>query len=285
MLSSGIVKLSSGDPTWRNGTALTYHFWTQPLPVWTAWYANRLPLIVLKAMQWGMLAVELIVPLLLFFPGRLRGWAGMAFIALMGLIAFTGNYTFFNLLTVALSLTWLNDRFCHAFLALVLRRPNTEPVQAALSWEESASTASSSRPWISVLIGFALVPCMLLQTLATTRIALFENSLPPWRWVLAVLQPAGLANGYGLFAVMTTRRPEISVELSPDGNLWLPVEFRHKPGNLRRRPDFIAPHQPRLDWQMWFAALADQDPEPWRQNPWLVNLLSVFWSEAPGFWS
>src|SRR2546422_11419076 len=43
MFLSGITKLASGDPTWRDLTALDYHFWTQPLPPWTAWYAHWLP--------------------------------------------------------------------------------------------------------------------------------------------------------------------------------------------------------------------------------------------------
>jgi hypothetical protein len=72
-----------------------------------------------------------------------------------------------------------------------------------------------------------------------------------------------VANGYGLFAVMTTRRSEIVVEGSADGTLWLPYEFRYKPGDVTRRPGFVAPHQPRLDWQMWFAALDDFRGEPW----------------------
>ena len=60
---------------------------------------------------------------------------------------------------------------------------------------------------------------------------------------------------------MTTSRPEIIVEGSYDGEAWLPYEFKNKPGDLRRRPGFIAPHQPRLDWQMWFAALGDYRDE------------------------
>jgi hypothetical protein len=75
-------------------------------------------------------------------------------------------------------------------------------------------------------------------------------------------------NSYGLFAVMTTSRPEIVIEGSPDGRLWQPYEFRWKPGDLRRAPAFVAPHQPRLDWQMWFAALGTCE-----ENPWLVRLM------------
>ncbi|HKA36139.1 MAG TPA: lipase maturation factor family protein, partial [Thermoanaerobaculia bacterium] len=68
---------------------------------------------------------------------------------------------------------------------------------------------------------------------------------------------------YGLFMVMTTTRDEIIVEGSDDGVTWKPYEFRWKPGDVKRRPAFVAPHQPRLDWQMWFAALGRCEDNPW----------------------
>ena len=83
-------------------------------------------------------------------------------------------------------------------------------------------------------------------------------------------------NGYGLFRVMTKSRPEIIIEGSADGNEWLPYEFRWKPGALERAPRWVAPHQPRLDWQMWFAALGN-----YRQNPWFVSLLERLLRNTP----
>ena len=62
---------------------------------------------------------------------------------------------------------------------------------------------------------------------------------------------------------MTRRGPEIVIEGSDDGSAWLPYEFKAKPGDLRRRPGFVAPHQPRLDWQLWFAALDYPVCDPW----------------------
>ena len=76
------------------------------------------------------------------------------------------------------------------------------------------------------------------------------------------LAPLRIANPYGLFAVMTTRRPEIIVEGSDDGVTWRPYRFRWKPGELDRRPRFAPFHMPRLDWQMWFAALGRRLPFP-----------------------
>jgi hypothetical protein len=84
--------------------------------------------------------------------------------------------------------------------------------------------------------------------------------------VLAVARaaiPFRSVGGYGLFAIMTTSRPEIILEGSDDASTWKPYEFRWKPGDVMRRPRFVAPHQPRLDWQMWFAALGSYEQQPW----------------------
>jgi hypothetical protein len=80
--------------------------------------------------------------------------------------------------------------------------------------------------------------------------------------------PLRSTNGYGLFAVMTTSRPEIVIEASADGETWKAYAFRDKPDDPRKRPGFVAPHQPRLDWQLWFAALGS-----YRENTWVMALL------------
>ena len=86
------------------------------------------------------------------------------------------------------------------------------------------------------------------------------------RRLYGFLYTFNIVNGYGLFAVMTTTRPEIIVEGSNDGITWLPYEFKYKAGDLKGKPRFNEPHQPRLDWQMWFAALGN-----YQNNPWFIN--------------
>jgi hypothetical protein len=78
----------------------------------------------------------------------------------------------------------------------------------------------------------------------------------------------GLVNHYGLFAVMTTKRMEIQIEASLDGQTWQPYLFRYKPGPLNRRLPWVEPYQPRLDWQMWFASLSAA-----RNNPWFIRTM------------
>ena len=89
-----------------------------------------------------------------------------------------------------------------------------------------------------------------------------------FRWapaekVIHAVSPFEIVNTYGLFAVMTASRPEIVIEGSNDGVTWLAYEFKYKPGDLKRRPIWVQPHQPRLDWQMWFAALGSYESDPW----------------------
>ena len=73
--------------------------------------------------------------------------------------------------------------------------------------------------------------------------------------MLVRIAPFRSINSYGLFARMTVDRPEIVIEGTNDGRTWSAYEFKWKPGDPSRPPGFVAPHQPRLDWQMWFAAL------------------------------
>ncbi|KFM58152.1 Lipase maturation factor 2, partial [Stegodyphus mimosarum] len=59
-------------------------------------------------------------------------------------------------------------------------------------------------------------------------------------------------------------RPEIVVEGSNSlATGWKEYHFLYKPGELSRRPPILIPHQPRLDWQMWFAALGNYEHNPW----------------------
>lgn len=88
--------------------------------------------------------------------------------------------------------------------------------------------------------------------------------------------PLRSVNSYGLFAVMTTSRSEIILEGSDDGVNWLAYEIKYKPGAPTRRPAFVAPHQPRLDWQMWFATLGTA-----RQNPRFGNLVMRLLEGSP----
>ncbi|MDE3165574.1 MAG: lipase maturation factor family protein, partial [Acidobacteriota bacterium] len=154
-------------------------------------------------------------------------------------ILLTGNYTFFNWLTISLCL-WL-----------------------VIEPDRSLPRPLPHRAVSAALAGFiAFMSALLFLTL-------FGGPLPPAGGaILHAVDPLRLVNSYGLFAVMTTTRPEIVVEGSRDGETWLPYEFPFKPGDPARMPPLVAPYQPRLDWQMWFAALGT-----YQENGWFVNFM------------
>jgi hypothetical protein len=251
MFTSGAVKLRSGDPLWRGLGALRVHYETQPLPTAVGWLAHQLPAKVQSLSTAAMFAVELLVPFLIFAPRplRLAGFCVLAGFQLV--IAATGNYGFFNLLTLVLCLLLLDDQVFPA------------------RWREWMGGPGAADSWTSWQAWAVLPLAVVVAVTSTIQIAGAVGFQPRWpRPMVALyraLQPFRTFNPYGLFAVMTPTRPEIVIEGSRDGVAWVPYEFRWKPGDLRRPPGFMAPHMPRLDWQMWFAALGGCQDSPWFQ--------------------
>ncbi|RBP41376.1 lipase maturation factor [Roseimicrobium gellanilyticum] len=256
MFLSGLTKITAGDPNWHNLTALSYHYESQPIPTWVAWHVHHFPLWFHKASCVLMFVVELVVPFLIVVAWVWRllapAWVqtirtlnlvvAFSFTGLMFVVLLTGNYTFFNWLTILLSFSVLDDTCWPAFLKRWLR------------WTETPPAAPPT--WMLVGQG-AVVSLMLLFSIA---VAVREN-IPKTGALFSTLSdcteylaPFRTINSYGLFRVMTTERNEIIIEVSDDGAYFQPLEFKWKPRLLDRAPPFVAPHQPRLDWQMWFAA-------------------------------
>jgi lipase maturation factor 1 len=261
MFLSGVVKLASNDVSWRNLTALTVHYETQPLPTWTAWYIHQLPVWAHKVSCLAMFGVELIMPFFIFLPRRIRFIAFWLFVLLQIAIALSGNYTFFNLVTVVLCIPLLDDRALAHFTPRKWAERTMDALRPSRPHRLPLRIARAS------VIGLLAAVVLGVSTLEVTgRLGVRWSSSSFLVRLHSWIAPLRSVNGYGLFAVMTKERPEIIVEGSNDGVTWLPYEFKYKPGDLKHRPRFVAPHQPRLDWQMWFAALGDV-----RHNPWFIN--------------
>ncbi len=254
MLGSGLVKLASGDPTWRSLAALRFHYETQPIPSLLAFYAHHLPVAVHKLAAFATLAIELAVPFFIVGTPRWRTTAFVLFVGLQATIAATGNYAFFNLLAAALCLFLLDDATLRA-----------ESWMGAHDNRAGGASrgAAVHRAWV---IGLALVVAPVSAYTFAASVGLGLPGAPLIEPAAAFIEPFRSVNSYGLFAVMTTTRPEIIVLGSDDGERWSAYEFKYKPGDVSRRPPQVAPHQPRLDWQMWFAALASYQDAPWFQH-------------------
>jgi hypothetical protein len=217
------------------------------------------------------LGIEIVVPFFIWTPRRLRLLCCGLFVVLQIVIGLTGNYAFFNLLTIALSLLLVDD----------VVWPGSGRGQL-LKLERIAETTIRNRTaggrswpmWLPAMVLFATMPL--------NGFLIYSAFKPAARWpgpiaaYYSYIESFRIVNGYGLFRVMTKDRPEIIIEGSEDGIDWKPYVFRWKPGPLDRAPGWVQPHQPRLDWQMWFAALSDV-----RQNPWFFGLAQRLLENSP----
>lgn len=253
MFESGAVKLTWNNwqfadngalvhNTWESLTAMHFHYQTQPLPVWTSWYAAKLPSWFHQLSVVCVFVIELGLPLMLFGPRCLRLVACGGLTLLMLLIAGTGNYNFFNLLTILLAMTLIDDQTWPQFLR---RRISAPDRHRSVRFRRFRNLVPVPFATFAVLLG---------------GLQLRDAVLPPQQPQLPLesrlnISQLFLVNDYGLFRHMTETRPEIVIEASPDGSDWKEYTFRWKPGDPAERPRFVTPHQPRLDWQMWFEAL------------------------------
>jgi len=277
MFFSGWVKLAWAGQThpewWPELTAMTCHYMTQPIPTWTAWHMHHLPEGFHRFSLWPMYFVELVLPFAIVFGRYGRGLAATGFTGLMLLIIVTGNYTYFNWLTIVLCLPLVDDRLWPARL------------RRALSLGEEAGTLPSlSHRRLGLEIGLVAPPALVLLLLNLHIVLgdlhhapnplLSRKPTPGWLdGFRARFEPFRLASGYGLFRTMTTTRPEIVLEGSRDGVTWFEYDFTWKAGDLGVRPGFVAPHQPRVAWQFWFAALEGRFDPRSRNSGWIERLV------------
>ena len=259
MFASGFVKLAS-DEVWRNLTALNFHYETQPLPTSIGWYLHQLPEWFQKISVIGMFAVELVVPFLIFAPRRLRTAGCIGLVGLQVLIILTGNYCFFNLLTIALCLLLIDDVTWKRLLPQRLMPTIRSLIQPIHRYRRASMAV------VAIFL-------FLLSGIRFSGQLFREAQLPDVAWIT----PFRSVNTYGLFADMTESRPEIIVEGSNDRILWKTYEFRWKPGDLTKAPKWVAPHQPRLDWQMWFAALQGD----YQRTYWFLNFMGALLQGNP----
>jgi hypothetical protein len=270
---SGIAKLQSGDPAWASFTALDYYFETQPLPHVGSWLAHQLPELILRVGVGWVFFVELLVPFLVFLPRRPRQFAAWATILTQVLIMLTSNHNFFNLLSIALCLLLFDDR--------ALRWIRLPTMQTGFGWfgRGAPGPAHNGPGRLATASAVLLTALIVSSTLTMMWSTLSRQPLPAFNEVVVRgLVQWHVVNNYHVFPVITKERPELIIEGSNDGETWQAYGFHYKPGELTRRPAFNIPHQPRLDWQMWFAALA---PPYTRVSYWIHDFIQRLLEGSP----
>ena len=230
---SGIVKFLSGEPQWRNLTAMDKYYENGPLPTWIGWHVQQWPHSFHAGSAAFTLLAELLIAWLVFFPKWSRRIGFILTTPLQIGIILTANYAFLNYLVLFLGFLLLDDRFLHTRPPLAARR---------------------SPSYVAAV--------MLTIIFITTVASFFMPGFP----TVIMLEPFRVANSYGLFAVMTRARYEIEFQGTANGKTWYAYPFRYKPQNVRKAPGIYAPYQPRFDWNLWFASLGS-----WIDNRWVLN--------------
>ncbi len=281
LFESGMVKLQSygiGDVnTWRDFTALESHYWTQPLPHTLSWHVHHLPE-AFHALSLGfMFLVELVLSLLLLAPRRVRAVAVFGQVLLQLAIIATGNYGFFNLLTIVLCLPFIDDSLVPGRWLQRLANAGKDRVGADRSPARLRHAGRSARGMLAGILVLMMALEMIVSMEDTREgrpIARAVRNAPgtgfAFDWLSGRFR---VVSGYGLFRVMTTTRPEIEIAGSINGRDWRVYDFKYKPDSVESAPPFIVPHMPRLDWQMWFAALRLEGAGS--LPPWMIQFLQA----------
>lgn len=231
LFSSGYWKIRT-DKNWRNLTSMRFHFETQPLPNPLSWYFHQFAIRFSKSTTFLVLFLELAVPFLFFGPPNIKILGFFLTLFLQVLIIFSGNYCFFNLLTILLQVFLINDNFYS---------------------QNPFYFYGGTNIFLEIIFGI-LIFLNVLRFLG-----LFFKKFEAIR----ILPAFCFSNSYGLFAMMTTKRYEINLEGSMDGSSWKKIPFKYKMEDPKIGGIQIAPLQPRLDWQMWFLALDPNNLSPW----------------------
>lgn len=263
---SGVVKILSGDRSWRNFTAMDDYYQNAPLPTWIGWYVQHLPHWFHAATVGLTFALELVVCWAMFLPRRFRIACFCIVTPFQIAIILTGNYAFLNYIVLALGFLLLDDRFVewvvpHRIRQWVERpwreRPaaqvETSGASGAAETRQFALSFQPSRPFRMAVAGICFL--WIFYVTSAKLLWMFDETANLPKAPVEAVEPFRIANQYGLFAVMTHARYEIEFQGSQDGQTWTPYPFRYKPQNPAAAPGIYAPYQPRFEWNLWFASL------------------------------
>src|SRR6476646_5650003 len=250
MIGAGLIKLR-GDPCWRDLTCLYYHYETQPIPSPLSRYLHFAPHWFHKfGTAWNHF-IELIVPWFSFGPRHVRHVAGILLVSFQIVLIISGNLSFLNYVTMIPFLACFDD----TFLRRILPRPIVKRAERAAEESEPSRINNTIAIVLSLLVAYL-------------SIAPVANLISERQMMNTSFDRLSLVNTYGAFGAVGKERDEIIFEGTDDTIItgdtqWKEYEFKAKPGDPNRRPPFVAPYQPRIDWQIWFAAMSSPSEYPW----------------------
>jgi hypothetical protein len=251
---SGIAKIASGDPSWRDLSAMDRYYENGPLPTWIGYWAQQLPRGFHVFAAGATIAIELVIVFGMWCPRRMKLATFVILTTLQVCIISTANYCFLNHLVLALGIFLVDDDA----IDWVLRHVRARIRVPRPSVELRASRFPRVRFWASSA-------WLVFLFYSSVAVFAFAGAPEPMSYLAApasVLAHLRLANRYGLFARMTNVRYEIEFEGSEDGATWKTYRFRYKPQALDEAPKIFAPYQPRFDWNLWFCAIDEENARP-----------------------
>ena len=246
LFESGIAKVQQGAQSWFPLMAMAWYYETAPLPSVGGWWAHQLPLGVHRVTSALTLLGELLGPLLIWARRDLRRLGFLLIVGFQVLIQATANYGYFNVLTAALAIFLLDARDLRWLPAWLRGAPRTAEAG-------EGPRLGRRRPVVATLAAavFLLTLLELMVLLAGRGLA----ASPTLVTLRDLVQPFRFASKYHLFAHIDPRRIEPEIEWTVDQQTWRPYVMHYRPGPTDRRPPIVAPHQPRVDFQMWFFTL------------------------------
>jgi hypothetical protein len=272
---SGLVKIISGDYSWRHLTAMDDYYQNGPLPTWVGWYVQQLPHKFHAFTALLTLVMELGIVFMLFLPRRVRIICFFLVTPFQIGIILTANYTFLNYLVLWLGFLLLDDGFLRPLLPQRWKTPSspTEP-SVSSAFARYRQTLGKTVAALALGLVFYVTTILLLSIISESD---WFPAVPHWALAPArATEPFRIANQYGLFAVMTHHRYEVEFQGSNDGQTWVPYPFRYKPQDIYRAPGIYAPYQPRFEWNLWFASLGG-----WRDNPFVLQTEERLLTNSP----
>jgi len=252
-LGSGLIKLRA-DPCWKDLTCLNYHFETQPIPSPLSPYWHFLPKPILKLGVLWTHFVQIIVPFFLFIPGIPRIIAGLLLLLFQIQLILSGNLSILNYISIVSIIAAFNDEFLSNLLpSFIVNKANGASL--------AATPAINYAAWIFFIIVVIL------------SIPVVRNLFSRFQYMNTSFNQFYLVNTYGAFGSVGRKRYELVVEGTDEETIaaktkWKEYEFIAKPTDIHRKLPIIAPYQPRIDWQIWFAAMESPG-----QNPWMFTFI------------
>lgn len=255
-LGAGLIKIR-GDECWRNLTCLISHYETQPIPNPLSLWLHFMPALFHKIGVLFNHFVELIVPVFILMPWRnMRHIAGVLSIGFQFFLILSGNLAFINWITIVPFLAAFDDSFWKRILPrFVVKGADAARDRAIKEHKEEDAIHYIPSLIFGVIVLLLSIP-VVINLFSSRQIMNFS------------FNQFHLVNTYGAFGAIGKERNELVVQGTSDGEItekteWKEYEFKAKPTDINRGLPIIAPYQPRVDWQIWFAAMSSPDREPW----------------------